>query len=705
MKKLFLHTFIICYFFTVSNSLFSEGTKQLMPTISSVGQLCINKFRNDFGIFDASELYRLHIAIADTSEVIRFGFGKLAGNFTSNFVFRLKDPSGSIVIAKQAVPTSGAGYINTYEEAVTGPFPALGGYDYMEYKPETTGNFYMEFDYPFPLNDNDMRLLKFFDITVVNKAENAVNGRLWSKAWQFYCELPNPPPISNRFYGKLMILSDDSVVTQIDCNGLIGGTFSISSNKIGCGNTGNLSYDWKSKQGFYIFPQYKVFLNDPDNKLFPTQVLTSESIQAVSANPICSGGAVFKIKMTKKSTIRILVRKNEPTGAQTEVVQLIHEVIAGENSITWDGKDLNGIPVPNSTPLSYSVSNLSGITHLPLYDIEYNDMGLIVNQIRPAGGQLKIFWDDSYVPGSSVNTTVGCIDPAGCHKWNYESGNNTTINSWWYLTGSEISDKFFTAKKAPGLVAISGNNLHCEGSGSLTFSVAEPSSTSYTWAYSGKGVTMDGTGLTRTLHFTKQSTQGTLSVIGYNDDCGDGPVSPLNIIIEPLSKVAIKSFPDICYTAPGFKLTGGYPEGGVYYVDGKLSDTLSPYKETEGYHSIVYVYTPFTGCSNSDTTQIFLRTGDDCLGAAYFPNAFTPNGDGSNDTFRPVKRDINNFNMQIYNRWGQLIYSTKNAETGWNGIAEGKSCPAGLYMFTTTYGISLRTNQIVTQRGTFLLIR
>ena len=52
---------------------YSEGTKQVMPAASAHGQLCIDKYRNDFAFYDASTAYQLNIAIADVSETIRFG--------------------------------------------------------------------------------------------------------------------------------------------------------------------------------------------------------------------------------------------------------------------------------------------------------------------------------------------------------------------------------------------------------------------------------------------------------------------------------------------------------------------------------------------------------------------------------------------------------------------------------------------------------
>ena len=53
----------------------------------------------------------------------------------------------------------------------------------------------------------------------------------------------------------------------------------------------------------------------------------------------------------------------------------------------------------------------------------------------------------------------------------------------------------------------------------------------------------------------------------------------------------------------------------------------------------------------------------------YIPNAFTPDGDGTNDFFIPKGMEIIEFNMEIYSRWGQMIFRTDDLKVGWDGRA------------------------------------
>ncbi len=66
------------------------------------------------------------------------------------------------------------------------------------------------------------------------------------------------------------------------------------------------------------------------------------------------------------------------------------------------------------------------------------------------------------------------------------------------------------------------------------------------------------------------------------------------------------------------------------------------------------------------------------------PNAFTPNGDGQNDLFKPLKsRFIETIDLKIFNRWGQIIFTTSDPEINWNGTNQsGKIVSDGVYYYT-----------------------
>jgi gliding motility-associated-like protein len=67
------------------------------------------------------------------------------------------------------------------------------------------------------------------------------------------------------------------------------------------------------------------------------------------------------------------------------------------------------------------------------------------------------------------------------------------------------------------------------------------------------------------------------------------------------------------------------------------------------------------------------------------PNAFTPNGDGYNDTWRIIYDEeiVNypNIEVEIYNRWGSIVYHSKPYKNDWNGKHNGKDLPVGTYYY------------------------
>ena len=82
----------------------------------------------------------------------------------------------------------------------------------------------------------------------------------------------------------------------------------------------------------------------------------------------------------------------------------------------------------------------------------------------------------------------------------------------------------------------------------------------------------------------------------------------------------------------------------------------------------VHAFTP-VGCESFDNITVKIYKGPDI----YLPNAFTPNGDGLNDVFRGTLVGIKQFNyLKIFNRWGELVFSTTDYRKGWDGLWQGK---------------------------------
>lgn len=105
------------------------------------------------------------------------------------------------------------------------------------------------------------------------------------------------------------------------------------------------------------------------------------------------------------------------------------------------------------------------------------------------------------------------------------------------------------------------------------------------------------------------------------------------------------------------------------------------YPDTGAFTYQVDVKSAF-GCLGSDTIQV-LVVGQ---AAFYVPNAFSPNGDGDNDIFRPIAvgfRSLNHF--RIFNRWGEKVYFGQSLESGWDGNYKGRPAEMGVYFWELSY--------------------
>ena len=106
------------------------------------------------------------------------------------------------------------------------------------------------------------------------------------------------------------------------------------------------------------------------------------------------------------------------------------------------------------------------------------------------------------------------------------------------------------------------------------------------------------------------------------------------------------------------------------------------------------------GCFGKDSINVLFY---DCKNIQV-PNAFTPNGDGENDVFKPlIPAPVSNYRMQIWNAWGELVFETRNYLQGWDGTYKSARQSIGTFI----YLISLTDidGKNVKKQGSLVLIR
>lgn len=91
------------------------------------------------------------------------------------------------------------------------------------------------------------------------------------------------------------------------------------------------------------------------------------------------------------------------------------------------------------------------------------------------------------------------------------------------------------------------------------------------------------------------------------------------------------------------------------------------------------VVTNTLGCTDTVTVPIRVNPTFN----VFVPNAFTPNGDGRNEGFRPVVTGFKTYEFKVLNRWGDVVYASNDALGAWNGRVgnDGAECPEGVYVW------------------------
>ncbi|MCS7086518.1 MAG: hypothetical protein NZ534_10655, partial [Bacteroidia bacterium] len=251
-------------------------------------------------------------------------------------------------------------------------------------------------------------------------------------------------------------------------------------------NTGNLVEDRKSRAGNVTFPEYPLFLNNPDPHEFPSGAIGD--LDTIYIVPCSRTQTNIVLYATNTGNVEILINLNGRPDYQagTRDVLIAQTVSRGWNTVVWNNVDGWGQPAPVGTPFDVVATYVWGLTNLPLYDVENHENGFAVELVRPttSGNPPQavppplIYWDDSNLPGGTVNL-YGCdfvgSPTGGCHSWAAPEpscaanvcathwGDVRTINTWWF-TNRRVRSTVHVIEPERFVEALAGNNLAvCDG--------------------------------------------------------------------------------------------------------------------------------------------------------------------------------------------------------------------------------------------------
>lgn len=461
----------------------AEGTKQFRPTYnnSSGGFININNPGNflAFATFGGPVDGRLNIQVGSLTERVYYGFGniKLAQygfnpneallNVNPLVFYRIISPSGVIVV-NDTVPIVGEGFVGdhtqaSYDLAVAGPAELVGatGYDALKFIPTEIGDYHIEFECETP---NQQFSFQLFDITVSTEpgandndpndpdapgAGVAVDGRLWSKAWMLSAGNAAPSFSTNFF-----VYTPDQTVSKIVLPGLNPSDFQVYANSRGTTDTSNnILFNKISNYGNQQKTEFPIFLNTPDPNIYitpPSAWVDSINIKVCLNSDYCIN--VYSTGVAN-ADVYIDINANGNPFDPDDIIIPNNQLVAGENCISWDGKNKLGVLLPNLSPFQVLVHYKVGEVNFVVYDVESNNNGFLVENIAPLVTNTnspfvplpKKYWADTLiVTGTAIDALNdfdilfgGCTVVSGCHLWQnrgafFVPNTEESINTWWY---------------------------------------------------------------------------------------------------------------------------------------------------------------------------------------------------------------------------------------------------------------------------------
>lgn len=237
---------------------------------------------------------------------------------------------------------------------------------------------------------------------------------------------------------------------------------------------------------------------------------------------------------------------------------------------------------------------------------------------------------------------------------------------------------------AQPLITVSGNTRFCEG-GEVTLSSSSPTGNLWSTGETSQQIVVD--------------RSGAYTVRVITDDC-EGPLSDsVTVLVDEDFELTLVSDTSVCDIFNEIELipSATLPDLDYLWSDGSTLPTLIVSEEGQYWLEV-----------NNGTCQrrVLVSVREECFPRLFMPNAFSPNGDQENDSYGPIASRVQNFHMQIYNRWGKLLFASSAIHDTWDGTYEGVAQPVGQYTYRIVYtGFVGEEETTFVETGAFRLLR
>ena len=305
----------------------------------------------------------------------------------------------------------------------------------------------------------------------------------------------------------------------------------------------------------------------------------------------------------------------------------------------------------------------------------------------------------------------------------YEIPSTLTNNTFYRVNvQSGVCPPQFSAPAAVTIVPVSFPQATAEPADTLicyntkaTLNATITIGTNYTWSNT-RTLADPGNGTASPLPYTIQATASPLSTTNYilsieNTGCPNALKDTFQVrVLPPIivdagndTSVVVNQPLQLNATSNDTTTPGGdkftwVPSIGLN--DPNIFDPIGIYSaETDSVRYLVTAKSQYGCIGTAEILVKIFKTGPDI----FVPNAFSPGGP-TNSIFRPIPVGISVLQyFRVYNRWGQLVYSTTRIGDGWNGRQNGQSLPPGTYVWVVQ-GVTYN-NKLVFHKGTVVLVR
>jgi len=263
-----------------------------------------------------------------------------------------------------------------------------------------------------------------------------------------------------------------------------------------------------------------------------------------------------------------------------------------------------------------------------------------------------------------VRTTEGCIDTVTLTKVNAV---NVSLDS----ATNAIDFSFTPAEGCVPMTVQFTNNSTFDGV------------PSYIWDFQNGDISFDSD---PTTIYTDTGTYSLSLLMITSGKCTDTLVRLISDTIRvnpvPISALTISDTAKTLKQAI-FQFDGSasqFDTRSSFLINGVEVDTMQvlnyQFRDT-GHHTIQYVAFNEFGCSDTSTAEVFVFDEFEFL----IPNVFTPNNDGINETFAIRSCGVYDFEIQIFNRFGDRVFESNSLNINWDGRVSGREAEPGIYFY------------------------